>query len=56
MSIVIAVLNAAPSISEDAKQREEDLDARIEAIVKGLYKLYMELYFNLSLFFYVLKC
>jgi len=35
MSIVIAALNAAPTVSEEAKQREADLDARIEAKVKG---------------------
>jgi Protein serine/threonine phosphatase 2C, C-terminal domain len=37
MSIVIVAFEAAPVPSETAKQKEADLDARIEAKVKGWY-------------------
>ena len=35
MSIVIVAFEGAPSVSEEARQREADLDSRIEAKVKG---------------------
>lgn len=36
MSIIIVAFGAAPAPSEAAKQKEADLDSRIEAKVKGL--------------------
>jgi len=35
MSIIIIAFEAAPQISEAAKQREVELDARIENKIKG---------------------
>jgi hypothetical protein len=39
MSIIIVAFEAAPVPSETAKQKEADLDSRIEAKVKGLCSL-----------------
>lgn len=39
MSIVILALAGAPQVSEEAIRREEELDARLEAIIKGIVSL-----------------
>lgn len=35
MSIVIVALDGGPSVSEEAQRKEAELDARLEARIKG---------------------
>jgi len=36
MSIVIVAFSGAPQVSEEAKQKEADLDSRLEEKVRGM--------------------
>ena len=37
MSIVIVAFEAAPKVSEEAKQKEQELDALLEEKIKGMH-------------------
>ena len=37
MSIVIIAFEGAPKVSEEAKQKEKELDARLEEKIKGRF-------------------
>ena len=39
MSIVIVTFKGAPQVNQDAVKQEEELDARIEAKIKGNLKV-----------------
>ena len=48
MSIVIIAFPAAPSVSEEAKRKEAELDARLESKIKGkisLWSVFISIFF-----------
>ena len=45
MSIILLTFDGAPKISEDAKAKEEELNQRLEARVKGLI-IFLSYYLN----------
>jgi len=41
MSVVIVAFEGAPKVSEEAKEKEAELDSRLELKVKGALKYYI---------------